>query len=136
MHSLSNTAVAADTDNDRRAADFIKLHEEEVRPLEISTAVAWWDANTSGKDTDFAAKVDAQNKLDAALSDPRRFAELKAVHDAPLSNRQAPDRHSLPDVFGEAGRSGPARSHYDHGQRNRKVVQRLSRQGGRQATGR
>ncbi|HEY2839170.1 MAG TPA: M2 family metallopeptidase, partial [Pirellulales bacterium] len=85
MHSLSSTAAAAETENDQRAAAFIKMHEALVRPLEISVATAWWNANTSGKDTDFASKVDAQNKLDAALSDPRRFADLKAIHDAPLA---------------------------------------------------
>lgn len=84
MHSLA-PAAAAEIDNDGRAESFIKMHEDVVRPLEIATAVAWWNANTSGKDTDFAAKVDAQNKLDAALSDTRRFAELKTIHDAPIA---------------------------------------------------
>jgi len=82
---LTGAAAAAESENDRRAIAFIKAHEEQVRPLEITVSTAWWNANTSGKDADFTAKVEAQNKLDSALSDPRRFADLKAVHDAPLS---------------------------------------------------
>lgn len=75
-----------------RARQFVKDHEEKVRPLEKSAALSWWNANVSGKDEDFAAKEEAQNRLDAALSDRQRFAELKAIKggriDEPVLARQ------------------------------------------------
>ena len=69
-----------------RARAFIAEHESQVRPLEIAVALAWWNANTSGKDEDFAAKEAAQNKLDQALSDATRFAELKALRESKLAD--------------------------------------------------
>ncbi|GBD36370.1 hypothetical protein HRbin36_01493 [bacterium HR36] len=63
-----------------RARAFIRYYEEQVRPLEIAVNLAWWKANITGKDEDFKAKEEAQNKLDAALSNRERFAELKALH--------------------------------------------------------
>ena len=72
--------IAADIDQQVKA--FLKEHEETIRPLEIAANRAWWDANVSGKDEDFAAKEQAQNKLDAALADPARFAKLKSLRDA------------------------------------------------------
>ena len=77
-------AVLADEpggDVSTRARRFVETHEEKVRPLEKSAALAWWDANISGKDEDFAAKEEVQNRLDAALSDRTRFAELRAIRD-------------------------------------------------------
>jgi peptidyl-dipeptidase A len=68
-----------------RAEQIVKAHEETVRPLERAAALAWWNANISGKDEDFAAKEEAQNRLDAALSDRDRFAALKAVKEAKLA---------------------------------------------------
>jgi peptidyl-dipeptidase A len=74
------------TDADRRAQAFIREHEEKIRPLEIKVALAWWKANTTGNDDDFAAKEQAQNELDRALSDAKRFAELKAIREAKPSD--------------------------------------------------
>ena len=77
---------------DGAAAQFIALHEKEVRPLEIAVGQAWWTANTTGRDEDFAAKVAAQNRLDAVLADKERFARLKKVKESaikdPLLRRQ------------------------------------------------
>jgi peptidyl-dipeptidase A len=64
------------------AQSFILEHERTVRPLEREAALAWWNANVSGKALDFKAKEDAQNRLDAALSDHARFDRLKAIKDA------------------------------------------------------
>ncbi|GAC1474744.1 MAG: M2 family metallopeptidase [Isosphaeraceae bacterium] len=75
-------AVLADGPNgdfSTRARRFVETHVEQVRPLEKAAALAWWNANISGKDEDFAAKEESQNRLDAALSDRQRFAELKAI---------------------------------------------------------
>jgi peptidyl-dipeptidase A len=81
-----------ETDADRRAAAFIAEHEARIRPLEIAVSRAWWKANTTGDDKDFAAKEEAQNRLDLALSDAKRFAELRSLNDAkpsdPLLGRQ------------------------------------------------
>ena len=44
--------------------------------------LAWWQANVSGKDEDFAAKEAAQNRLDALLANPDRFASLKGIREA------------------------------------------------------
>ena len=86
--ALGDAVLAADEpvgDAPARARRFVAGHEETVRPLEISASMAWWNANISGKDEDFAAKEEAQNRLDAALSDRRRFAELKAIKGAGIA---------------------------------------------------
>lgn len=76
-------AVAADTQDVLvRAKAFIAKHESKVRPLEIASNQAWWRANNSGKDADYKAKEDAQNKLDEILADQKAFEELKSLHDA------------------------------------------------------
>ena len=67
---------------DDAARQFVAEHERSVRPLERTAALAWWVANVSGKDEDFAAKEAAQNRLDAALADPARFAALKSLKGA------------------------------------------------------
>ena len=64
-----------------RAAAFIDAHVAKIKPLEIAVNRAWWKANTTGDDADFAAKEKAQNDLDEALSDAERFAELKSLND-------------------------------------------------------
>lgn len=85
---LTTLAPAADTATaESRARAFIADHEANVRPLEIATSLAWWNANISGKDEDFAAKEEAQNKLDKALSDPKKFAELKAIRDGQIADK-------------------------------------------------
>src|SRR4051812_20280353 len=88
MQMMGGLAMAASTraeqssDAARRAEQIVQAHEETVRPLERAAALAWWNANITGKDEDFAAKEEAQNRLDAALSDKARFAALKALKEA------------------------------------------------------
>lgn len=65
-----------------RARQFLKTHEEKFRPLEVAGGLAWWNANTSGKDEDFKKKEEAQNKIDEALADKTRFRELKEIKEA------------------------------------------------------
>jgi peptidyl-dipeptidase A len=48
-------ASAADTT--AAARTFVRDHESKIQPLEIEIARAWWMANTTGKDEDFAAKA-------------------------------------------------------------------------------
>src|SRR5512135_1626540 len=86
--------VAGEPDGDTamRAQRFITAHEETVRPRERAVALAWWKANLSGKDEDFAAKQEAQNRLDDVLADRERFAVLEALKveqiDEPVLARQ------------------------------------------------
>src|SRR5262245_17707696 len=83
--SMTNDAKAeADVEEDARA--FIRGHEETIRPREREAALAWWNANVTGKDEDFKAKEEAQNQLDKVLSDKGRFAELKALEDAKIGD--------------------------------------------------
>ena len=70
-------AVVASAETTDRARQFVKDHEARLHKLDTAANLAWWDANTTGKDEDFDRKVKAQNRIDEALSDPKRFAELK-----------------------------------------------------------
>ena len=80
--SLSGEAQAVNDEWKTKAQAFVNRHEQQVRPLEIAVARTWWDANTTGKDEDYQRKVEAETKLDAALSDATSFAELKALETA------------------------------------------------------
>ena len=80
------TASAAAQNPAANAEQFLKDYEAHVRPLEIALNLAWWKANTSGKDEDFSAKVEAQNRYDAALSDRDKFATLKSLHESKLAD--------------------------------------------------
>jgi peptidyl-dipeptidase A len=84
--SVATGEKTAQTDADRGANAFIASYDAEIQPLEIAVSRAWWQANTSGKDEDFAAKEEAQNRLDAALSNADKFAELKAIRDSKPSD--------------------------------------------------
>ncbi len=96
MQGSTSSAAAADAPKignaDEAARAFLDHCEAKVRPLEITLNRAWWDANTTGKDEAFAAKVAAENKYDEALADEEQFATLKAIKEAgpkdPLLARQ------------------------------------------------
>src|SRR6516225_7603844 len=72
-------AVALDADATQHARQFIKSHEEKVRPLEVAGNLAWWNANVTGKDEDFKEKERAQNRIDEALANPEAFKQLKQI---------------------------------------------------------
>src|SRR5688572_13285179 len=84
--------AAAENDANGRARGFLQAQEAIIRPLDKAVGLAWWNANISGRDQDFKAKEEAQNKLDAALADRARFARLKEIESArptdPLLARQ------------------------------------------------
>ncbi|VTS05441.1 M2 family metallopeptidase [Tuwongella immobilis] len=86
MVSWTGTSQASPEMTDK-AKKFIAAHEARIRPLEIANGLAWWNANTSGKDEDFAKKEAAQNKVDAALANADAFAELKALKQARQSGQ-------------------------------------------------
>src|SRR5258705_8869158 len=67
--------------NEQAARAFIARHLEQARPLEKTANLAWWQANTTGKEEDFKAKEGAENALNKLLSNPTTFQELKAIRD-------------------------------------------------------
>jgi peptidyl-dipeptidase A len=77
---LTPDLAAADAADD--AVKFIAEHEEKMKPLDVAGGIAWWNANITGKDADFKKKEEAQNKIDAALSDKAAFARLKPIKEA------------------------------------------------------
>jgi len=72
-------AAAEKTKANDRAKAFIDDHVARLRPLELAVNLAWWKANTTGKDEDFHEKERAQNRVDEALADTARFQELKDI---------------------------------------------------------
>jgi len=75
----TTAASAADSPANQRAQKAINAHVEKMQPLEKEAGIAWWKANITGKDEDFQQKEVAQNKIDALLSNPVAFRELKAL---------------------------------------------------------
>ena len=71
------TATAQQSDDGAKA--FVADHVKKIRPLEIALGKAWWSANISGTDADFARKEERQNSLDAALADNDTFKKLKTI---------------------------------------------------------
>jgi peptidyl-dipeptidase A len=90
MGLTTNMTIASelktDAPNAAAAREFIADHEKTVRPLERESALAWWNANVSGRDQDFQAKEAAQNRLDAVLAEPARFGRLKAIKAAKIAD--------------------------------------------------
>jgi peptidyl-dipeptidase A len=74
--------AAASPETTEQAKKFIADHEAKVRPLDIAAGIAWWNANISGKDEDFKKKEETQNKIDEALSNREKSAELKSLKEA------------------------------------------------------
>ncbi len=74
--------TSAQSKSTQKARDFLAGFTKKIRPLEVTANRAWWDAMMTGKKEAFKLKEDAQNKLDAVLSDKTQFAELKAIKEA------------------------------------------------------
>ena len=75
-------STAAEPTANERAKKVIEQHVAKMKPLEKEAGIAWWNANVTGKDEDFQKKEEAQNKIDALLSNPVTFRELKFVKDS------------------------------------------------------
>src|SRR6478672_10067857 len=73
------TAGRSDPATTSAAKQFLTSYIDKLRPLEIAANRAWWDANITGKDEDFARKEEAQNRIDGLLSNKQAFAEVKAI---------------------------------------------------------
>jgi peptidyl-dipeptidase A len=74
--------TAGPVDNAARAREFVEDHVGHLRPLEVAASRAWWTANVSGRPEDFAEKERTQNRIDLALSDPKKFQEVKEIKSA------------------------------------------------------
>jgi peptidyl-dipeptidase A len=86
---LLSVAMAVPTRaDDARAKLFLDQYEQNVRPLEIEAARCYWAANVTGTEADFQKKQAAEETVDLALSDPSRFAELKAIRQAGVADPQ------------------------------------------------
>src|SRR5439155_3636706 len=72
-------SIQASPEMTERARKFLDDHTQRLRPLEVAASLAWWDANTTGKEEAFKRKVETQNKIDEALAKPETFAEVKAL---------------------------------------------------------
>lgn len=70
----------ADAKVTQQAKAFLQAHQAKVRPLEIAANLAWWNANTSGKESDFEKKGKAENRLNEYLSNSERFKTVKALY--------------------------------------------------------
>ena len=88
MAGVPARAVAQDTggaavksEAEQRACAFIAEYEKTIRPLEIAENRTSWNAQASGKDEDYKADEEAQNKVDAALADPKQFAVLRQLRE-------------------------------------------------------
>ncbi|HOB76786.1 MAG TPA: M2 family metallopeptidase [Phycisphaerae bacterium] len=77
----ASPAPAGQSPAGQRAAEFIARYEQTIRPLETARNLADWNAAASGKDEDYKAAEEAQNRLDAALANPAEFAALKQIRD-------------------------------------------------------
>src|SRR2546428_5508889 len=84
--SIVSAGVLKGQDATEEARRFVREHEANIQPLEIENARAWWKANVSGKDEDFAAKEQAENRLNDALSSSEKFERLKKVHAGPIDD--------------------------------------------------
>ena len=80
LQMVETSGRAGEMDADAEARAMIAEYERVVVPLEIAAGRAWWQANVSGNDKDFAAKEAAENKLNQALSDRDRFERIRRVH--------------------------------------------------------
>src|SRR5438128_12240275 len=78
---MAQPVVASPAVTDK-AKRFLDAYTAAMRPLDIAAQRAWWDANMTGKDEDFKRKEEAQNKIDAFLSDKKAFAEVKALKES------------------------------------------------------
>jgi len=81
---VASSAMSQDAAD--QAREFVREHERKIQPLQIAANRAWWTANITGKDEDFAAKEETENKINDALADKQQFARLKALHAAKIAD--------------------------------------------------
>ncbi len=74
------TATASENVAQRDADAIIAKHVAKIKPLDVAAGRAWWDANTTGSAEAYKRKEEAQNAIDAVLSNKATFDELKELH--------------------------------------------------------
>lgn len=84
--SILTSGTARAENGTDEARKFAREHEAQIQPMEIAVARAWWTANITGKDEDFAAKEQAENRLNEALSNKESFARLKQIQANPIAD--------------------------------------------------
>ncbi len=84
--SAAPSSVGA-ADNDAHARQFIARHEATIRPLETESNRRWWEANITGSDEAFKKKEEIETRLNLLLADHETFAELKAIHAQPSTDK-------------------------------------------------
>ncbi|MCH2114184.1 MAG: M2 family metallopeptidase [Pirellulales bacterium] len=77
--NTTHRRVRADEETMTEAQAFIRSYEETVKPLQTASGRAWWDASTTGRDEDFAAKEVVENRLNELLSSPEQFQRLQKI---------------------------------------------------------
>jgi peptidyl-dipeptidase A len=75
------SGVLASPEVTEQARAFLDEHTKKLQPLEVASALAWWNANISGKDEDFNLKIKAQNQIDEALANKDAFAKVRDLKD-------------------------------------------------------
>lgn len=80
--------VAAQEDTTSAAKEFIAKYETNVVPVEIALSRAWWDANTSGSDDDFARKEALDKQMNELLAVKEDFEKLKAIKAGTITDDQ------------------------------------------------
>ena len=76
--SLSTTKCIAQSETDV-ALGFLIDYETTVKPLDIAIGKAWWNANTTGDDKDFAEKEALEKRYNELLSSPEKFRTLQGL---------------------------------------------------------
>ncbi len=71
-----------------RAAAFVADYEANIKPLMTQSNLSWWKANTTGADSAYKEKEEAERKLNEALSNPQAFAQLKALRQIGVSDKR------------------------------------------------
>jgi peptidyl-dipeptidase A len=79
MGAGSLLPVSASEEVTMKAKKFVEAHTAKLRPLEVASSLAWWNANISGKEEDFKTKAEAQNRVDEALANPDAFKEVQQL---------------------------------------------------------
>lgn len=74
--------VSAAENVDTLAREILAEHANRIKPLEITAARRFWDANVNGTQDNYRLKDDADERLDAALADRTWFERLKRCHEA------------------------------------------------------
>ncbi len=93
------TIARGDAETTAAAQKFLTDFTAKLRPLEVAVNRAWWDANITGNDDDFARKEKAQNAIDALLSDQALFADVKSLKDRSKEIEDKVTKRAIDIVF-------------------------------------